>query len=95
MTSPILGWPVRAREGVVRKSRFSEDQIIAILNESEAGLETRELCRRRGSRALYLRLEEPFGRIQFERSEMAAAVGRRTTVIQVPTVKWSATMSLT
>ena len=32
----------------MRKSRFSEDQIIAILKESEGGVETGELCRRQG-----------------------------------------------
>ena len=34
----------------MRKSRFSEDQIIAILKESEGGVETGELCRRHGIR---------------------------------------------
>ncbi|MBZ5566209.1 MAG: transposase, partial [Acidobacteriia bacterium] len=34
--------------GVVRKSRFSEEQIIAVLKESEAGVEPGELCRRHG-----------------------------------------------
>jgi len=34
--------------GVVRKSRFNEEQIIAILKESEAGVEPGELCRRHG-----------------------------------------------
>jgi putative transposase len=32
----------------VRKSRFNEQQIIAILKESEAGVEAGELCRRHG-----------------------------------------------
>jgi putative transposase len=32
----------------VRKSRFSEEQIIAVLKESEAGVEPGELCRRHG-----------------------------------------------
>src|SRR5579871_5116766 len=39
----------RAGGGDVRKSRFNEEQIIiAILKESDAGVETGELCRRHG-----------------------------------------------
>ena len=32
----------------MRKSRFSEEQIIAILKEHPAGLSTAEVCRRHG-----------------------------------------------
>ena len=32
----------------MRKSRFTEDQIVAILKENEAGIPTKELARRHG-----------------------------------------------
>jgi putative transposase len=32
----------------MKKKRFSEEQIIAVLKEAEAGAKTKELCRRHG-----------------------------------------------
>jgi putative transposase len=49
----------------VSKSRFSKDQIIAIQKESEAGVETGELCRRHGiARASFYRWKSKFGGLE-------------------------------
>ena len=46
----------------MKRSRFSEEQIIAVLKEQEAGMPTAEVCRRHGiSSATFYKWKSKFG----------------------------------
>jgi putative transposase len=44
----LAGFSGLGQEGSVKRARFSEEQIIAILRETEAGAKLTDLCRRHG-----------------------------------------------
>jgi putative transposase len=49
----------------MKRSRFSEEQIIAILKEQEAGLPTADVCRRHGvSSATFYKWKAEFGGLE-------------------------------
>ena len=59
----------------MRKTRFSEEQIIAILKESEAGVEPGELCRRHGiTRGSLYRWKAKYGGMEVSEAKRLRAL---------------------
>ena len=59
----------------MRSSRFSEEQIIAILKEQEAGMPTAEVCRRHGiSGATFYKYKAKFGGLEVSEARRLRAL---------------------
>ena len=63
----------------MRKSRFSDEQIIGILKEHQAGLSAAELCRRHGiSDATFYKWRSRFGGMEVSERSGCGRSRRRT-----------------
>ena len=67
----------------MRKSRFSDEQIIAILREQEAGRPTAEVCRKHGvSGATFYKWKSKFGGMDVSDAKRLVARGRERVVLK-------------
>lgn len=56
----------------MKRARFSEEQIIGILKEQEAGMATAEVCRRHGiSSATFYKWKSKFGGLEVSEAQGA------------------------
>ena len=54
----------------MKKSRFTETQIVAILNEPDAGIQVKDICRKHGiSDATYYNWKSKYGGMSASRSK--------------------------
>jgi len=61
----------------LKKSRFSEEQIIGILKEQESGIKTADVCRRHGvSEATFYKWKSKYGGLQVSQAKRLKALER-------------------
>ena len=63
----------------MKRARHSEEQIIAVLQEAQAGSTIEELCRRHGiSAATYYKWKQKFGGLEVKDASVCACWRKRT-----------------
>jgi putative transposase len=61
----------------MKQSRFTEEQIVAILKQSDAGMKTAEVCRQNGvSEATFYKWKAKYGGLGTKRRTEVEATGR-------------------
>ena len=58
----------------MKKSRYSEEQIIGILKQNEAGVKTAELCREHGISAAFYQWKSKFGGMEVSEAQKLKAM---------------------
>lgn len=67
----------------MKRSRFSEEQIIAILKEQEAGLPTADVCRRHGvSSATFYKWKAKFGGLEVSEAKRLRQIEDENTKLK-------------
>ena len=69
----------------MKRSRFNEEQIIAILKEQEGGMPTAEVCRRHGiSSATFYKLKSKFGGLEVSEARRLRSLEEENSRLKKP-----------